>query len=65
MLRVKIISCLANMYTSYGSTLTRVGTTLSYVKIDESYEVKELFIKTIVIFTDGTSSQKTLKVEVK
>ena len=61
----KLFSEYVRLYTSYGSTLTRVGTTLSYVKIDESYEVKELFIKTIVIFTDGTSSQKTLKVEVK
>lgn len=61
----KLLSEYVRLYTSYGSTLTRVGTTLSYVKIDESYEVKELFIKTIVIFTDGTSSQKTLKVEIK
>ena len=59
----KLFSDYVRLYTVYGSTLTRVGTTLSYVKIDESYNVKELYVKTTVYFTDGTSSQKMLKVE--
>lgn len=57
----KMFSQYVRLYTLYGSTLTRTGTTLQ-LKIDESYNVKELYIKTIVTFTDGTSSRRLSKI---
>lgn len=61
----EIFSNYIRMYTCYGSAITsktRVDTIYSNYQINEAYDIEELYVKTIVNFTDGTSSIRKVKI---
>lgn len=63
-----IFSDYIRMYTCYGSSLvekTSSDTIYSGYQIDEAYDIETLYVKTVVEFTDGTSSVRKIKISVK
>lgn len=62
----EIFSDYIRMYTCYGEAITsktKVDTVYTNYQINEAYDVEELYVKTIVKFTDGTSSVRKIKID--